>query len=110
MNGEIEPLINLLTAKYGWVSAMIGWMGAARLAFKFFSGRLQGRLTGLMVEAASGPDEDERQDWQRVLRSHWYRGMRFGLDLVASVKLPGLEEFLRARGMADSKSQIANSK
>lgn len=88
--------MNLLTGKLGWLSALITWMGAIRLAMKPFSAGFQARLTARMAEAANSQDPDEGHDWEAILRSRVYRVTAFFLDLVFSFKVPTWSDFKHA--------------
>lgn len=91
---QIQPLLDLLSAKFGWGPAFLGWMGAARLAIKWFSGGLQQRLTARLSEAAASSDTQDDADWEKILRSTWYRWGTFWLDLIFSLKLPTIATFV----------------
>lgn len=99
---QVQPLIDLLSARYGWLPAVMGWMSASRLAMKFFSTQLQAKLTELMAEAASDKDEANDRDWEAVLGARWYRVAAFTLDLVLSVKLPSISDFRKAKGPSNN--------
>lgn len=85
---HLQPLLDLLTARHGWLPAALGWMSALRLACKPISIWLQGALTELFafVQATNESEDDEFVD--AMLRARWYRVLAFLLDLLASVKLP----------------------
>jgi hypothetical protein len=104
MNDQIQPLLNLLTGKLGWLPTVVTWIGAARLAMKFFSAKLQAKLTARMVAAVTGPDPEEERDWETVLGKRWYRLVNFAVDLAFSVKLPTLADFLRLKSQGATKS------
>ena len=91
MNEQLQPLIDLLTGKFGWLATVLTWMSACRLALKPFSARIQQRMMAKMAEAAEDP-EDTR-DWESILHRRWYRTMAFALDLVFSFKLPTHADF-----------------
>lgn len=97
---SLQPLIDLLSARHGWIPAVLGWMSAIRLALKWFSGGLQERLTARLVEAAKSADTQDDADWEAILRARWYRWVSFWLDLVFSVKLPTYSLFLSTKPTA----------
>jgi hypothetical protein len=95
MNEALEPLVKLLGGRFGWMPTALGWMSAARLAMKFFNLRLQGWLTARMVEAVRSADAQEGNDLEALLRARWYRRLSFAVDLLFSVKLPAVGDYLR---------------
>jgi hypothetical protein len=84
---EIQPLLDLLGAKHGWVAAAVAWIGALRLALKPFGAGVA-RFVAAAVEfcRVAGPGEVSWMD--RVMHSVPYRMLAFLVDYVASVKLP----------------------
>ncbi|MDE2099096.1 MAG: hypothetical protein KGL39_17715 [Patescibacteria group bacterium] len=94
MTDPIQALFGTLEHRFPWLLLAIG---AARLVMKWFNGPLQARLTARMVAAATGPDSAETRDWALVLSARGYRVLAFALDLLFSVKLPTLADFLRLR-------------
>jgi len=83
---EIEPLMNLMAGKYGWLSGFITWVGALRLAGKFISRQLQIAMTRI-VQAKADPEL-----LSVVLNNRAYRLIAFLIDLFASVKLPNAKD------------------
>ncbi|MGO8675404.1 MAG: hypothetical protein ACLQVX_06000 [Limisphaerales bacterium] len=102
MNESVQPLIGLLGRKLAWLPHILAVIGAARLFCKWFSAQLQDRLTRLMAEAVADDDQAEERDWEVVLRARWYRIAHFTLDLVLSIKLPVLADFLRLKAQGKS--------
>jgi hypothetical protein len=100
MNESLQPLYSLLAGKLGWLPALMGWMAALRVAFKFVSGAVQTRLSSKLAEIAGENDADEIGWIEGVLRQRWYRVLAFLVDLVCSVKLPSLAMFDAARAKA----------
>ena len=97
---ELQPLIDLVKAHAPWVLTMLTMIGGARMVLKPFNKMLQDKLTAMMAAAAVSPDAEERNDWESVLHNRWYRILTFCLDLVCSVKLPVLADFLRLQTRA----------
>jgi len=91
---DLQPILAALSHKFLWLPVVIG---VARLLMKWFSGPLQQKLMARMVAAATGPDAEEERDWEAILGMRWYRVLNFSLDLVLSIKLPTLADFLRAQ-------------
>lgn len=94
---SIPQILTVLARKWTWLPMV---MGLARLGCKFWNAILQAKLTAMMVAAATGPDQKEIFIWENVLGWTPYRVVAFGLDLVLSVKLPTLTDFLHARDQA----------
>lgn len=85
---QIQPLLDLLTAKFGTVPAVLGWMSALRLACKPFSIALQellGRLFRFVQDTEEATDDEFVA---AMLQRRWYRVLAFLVDLLVSVKLP----------------------
>jgi hypothetical protein len=83
-----QPLLDTLTAQHGWMVCALAWIGALRTAFKPVSGRIAGYLERAIARVAETDDPADDLVLQRMLGSKWYRALAFGLDLVASIKLP----------------------
>ncbi|HSM84599.1 MAG TPA: hypothetical protein VLT16_00550 [Candidatus Limnocylindrales bacterium] len=94
---EVKPLFDFIRAHAPWLFTLMTLMGCVRLVLKPFNARLQAKLTELMVTAANSPDTELRKDWETVLHQRWYRILTFTLDLVLSLKLPVLADFLRVQ-------------
>lgn len=94
-----QDLLNLLTHRLVWLPVV---MGVARLIMKWFSGPLQARLAARMAQAATGGDQAEQHDWEEVLSTRGYRVLSFTLDLLFSIKLPTLWDFLREKTQGTS--------
>ena len=91
---ELQPLLNLLGGKFGWLPAVCGYITAFRVPLKFFSASIQKNLTTRMAAAATSADTEDRQDFDALLRARWYRVLNFTLDLVFSFKLPTHADFV----------------
>lgn len=85
---QIQPILDLLSAKHGWLAAVLGAMGTARLFAKPFSLALQSLLTRLFAFVHETADMDDDQFVAAMLRARWYRAIAFLVDYFASVKLP----------------------
>lgn len=85
---QIQPLLDLLTAKFGFMPSVLGWMAALRLACKPFSLALQS-LLGRVFRFVHDTEEAEDDEFiAAMLKRRWYRALVFLVDLIASVKLP----------------------
>lgn len=91
---ELQPLLDLLSAKYGWLPALLVWMSTVGSCFKLVSAQLQARMTDMLVSAAGDKDETEDSIWVKVLDAPAYRAFAFTLDFLLRVKLPRLSDFL----------------
>ena len=96
---ELQPLINLLSGKFGWLPALLGYMAAIRVPLKFVSARIQANLTARMAAAAASADPEEQKDFD-FLSARPYRVAAFLLDLVFSFKLPTHADFLKLHAAA----------
>lgn len=83
---ELQPLLELLEGKYGWLGSALAWMGALRLAAKFISNRLQSAMTRIVASKA------DPEFLAVVLNNKGYRLAAFLVDLFASVKLPSAKD------------------
>ena len=83
---EIQPLLELLEGKYGWVSTVVVWVGALRLTAKFVSHNLQVAMTRIVAAKA------DPEFLSVVLNNRGYRLAAFLVDLFASVKLPSAKD------------------
>lgn len=83
---ELDPLISLLSGKYGWLPEFVAWVGALRLAAKFVSSSLQRAMTRI-VQSKTDPEL-----LAVVLNNKGYRLAAFLVDLFASVKLPNAKD------------------
>jgi hypothetical protein len=85
---QIQPLIDLLSAKYGWLAAVLSAMGTARVFAKPFSLALQS-LLGRVFRFVHDTEEAEDDEFiAAMLRKPWYRAIVFVVDYLTSVKLP----------------------
>jgi hypothetical protein len=109
MNEAVTPLVNLLSAKFGWMPAVIGWVGALRFFLKFFNGKLQAFLTQRMAEAAASQDAEDDRDFEGLLSARWYRLTNFIVDLVFSVKLPTHADFIKLKNQQQNNTGEANT-
>jgi hypothetical protein len=94
MNSQIQPLLDLLSGHAGWLPQALVWIGALRLALRFFNERLLAWLTVKLAAAAQCPGGDADTVWHRVLGSKSYRVFAFTIDLLFSIKLPSLADYL----------------
>jgi len=90
---QLEPIISLLTGRFGWLSTVLTWAASIGFAVKLFSGRLQKRLTEILVDAATSPDTEDDLLWDRVLSNRYYKILAYTLDWSIRIKLPKLAEF-----------------
>ena len=90
---ELQPFIDLLALKHGWVGGVAAWIGTVRVPLKFISASLQGALTSALGKVAASPEQDDDALVLRVLGSKAYRLAAFLFDLLASVKLPTTATF-----------------
>lgn len=71
-----------LTGKYGWLLTVIAWIGVLRAAVKPLMVFIEA-----VVKATPGTADDEAI--ARFEAGPIYRWLVFGLDWIASIKLPG---------------------
>ena len=92
----LTPLIRALGFEDGWLIAAASWIATLRVAFKPFSIATQARLADVLARVVDSPEQDDDAIAIRLLTSRAYRLTAFGLDLLASVKLPGTADLRRA--------------
>lgn len=85
---ETQSLTDLLAAQWPWVSRVAVFIGVARLLIKPVGTWLQGVLTDAITKASLSLDPTDDTFIEEILRSRWYRALRFLVDLGCSVKLP----------------------
>jgi len=88
---EFQPLIDLLSGKFGWLTTVIVWIGALRVPMKIFNGWIQQTLTAFVARVAASPEQDDDEAVRRIIGSLPYRFIAFILDAVLSLKLPTAE-------------------
>jgi hypothetical protein len=84
----LQPILDLLAAKHGWITAVLGWMSALRIGIKPFSAALQNGFTRLFAFVHETAEADDDAFVAAMLKARWYRVIAFLFDLLASVKLP----------------------
>ncbi|MHB1308293.1 MAG: hypothetical protein ACYDC1_06300 [Limisphaerales bacterium] len=85
MTEEFQPLLDLLSARHGWVSAMITWVGVLRIPIKLVSAQA---LRGFDRAVASVRGTSDEAWVDRLLHARWYRVLAFVSDWLLSIKLP----------------------
>lgn len=83
---ELQPLLDTLAAKHGWIAGTLVWIGALRVVCKWFSARLQTAIENRLALVLQSPERIDRA--KQILNSRWYGALAFTLDLLISVKLP----------------------
>lgn len=78
----IAPLLDALGAKYGWVTAVVAWVGALRLCFKPL-------MTFLHSVAEATPTAKDNQLLEKAEASGAYKAILFAMDWLASIKVGG---------------------
>ncbi len=85
---ELQPLLDLLSAKHGWLASAVAWIGTLRVPLKLLQGKIQAVLSRVLAYVAETPEKDD-DDFVRRLLSWWpYRLTALLADAVLSVKLP----------------------
>lgn len=90
---ELQPLLDLLTAKYGWAATVIGWMGMLRIPMKLAQTWLQNTMTRLIQRVRETPDLEDDEMIKHLLSARWYRWLSLLMDVILSVKLPTAASF-----------------
>jgi len=85
---ELQPLLDVLTAKHGWLSAVLVWIGALRVICKWFSQRLQIAIEDRIAAVLASKSVADDYRVQRILDSTAYVWFAFAIDLLLSLKLP----------------------
>lgn len=96
---ELQPLIDLLSGKFGWLSTVFAWMGAMRVAAKPISAVLQDGAAKFIASAIESESDDDDRLAASILGSRTYRLLAFVLDWVASIKLPTLKQYREAAAL-----------
>ena len=94
-NSDWQPLLDLLSGKFGWLPTIIAWIGAVRVPMKLVSGWLQSTLTAFVARVAASPQTDDDAFLERVFGSIGYRFTAFLLDAALSLKLPTTDSLAR---------------
>jgi len=84
MNIDLTPIINALLAKYGWVTAVVTWLGVLRLINKPL-------FTILRAVAMATKTTKDEALIEKVESSTAYKWLEFFLDYVGSIKLDALK-------------------
>jgi hypothetical protein len=84
----LQPLLDTLAARHGWLACAMVWVGTLRTAFKPLSGEVAGLLDRAIARVVETEDTADDLMLQRMFGSAWYRALAFALDLIASIKLP----------------------
>lgn len=92
---EFQPLLDLLSGKFGWLPTVLIWIGALRVPMKLVSGALQNFLTAFVVRVAASPETDDDDKLRTLFGSIGYRFIAFTLDAALSLKLPTSESLVK---------------
>ena len=87
-NHSLQPLLDLLSGKLGWLPTALAWIGALRLPMKLAGDWLQRALTAFVNDVANSPESDDDSALRKILGSLPYRLSAFALDAIFSLKLP----------------------
>jgi len=80
MNIDLMPIINALLAKYGWLAAVVTWLGVLRLINKpLFT------IIKTITSATKTPKDDAVVE--KIETSKFWKLFEFVLDYVGSIKL-----------------------
>lgn len=94
---EINDLLNVLGANHGWVPAAVAWIGAMRLALKPFASAIQSKVMLVLVRIAESKEQDDDAWLESKLCHRGYRALVIAADVLASIKLPTHEQFLKLK-------------
>lgn len=83
-----SALLALLSGQFGWLPAVLAWMGALRVPMRLVSGWLQDKLTAFAQRIAESPELDDDEMLERITGKLWYRLLAYTIDVVFSLKLP----------------------
>jgi len=90
---EIQPIIDMLQARFPWLATLLITIGTLRIVLKFFSGWLQGLLTSALQRVVDTTEYDDDRLAESILASKIYRVIAFFIDLLTSIKLPTTDSF-----------------
>lgn len=85
---DMQPLIDLMSGKFGWFATLLAWIGALRLPAKLLQGWLQRLGTALVARVLASPEPDDDALLRRCLESLTYRVIALFADVLLSIKLP----------------------
>ena len=77
----LKPLADMYAFKSGFVSGVIVWMGSFRLLFK-------PAMEALQFYADKTPSTKDNEFLDKMKASSAYKWVSFGIDWIASIKLP----------------------
>lgn len=96
---EIQPLLDALTAKHGWIATIVTWTGLLRYAAHPFGAWLQTAMSKLIV--------NDPEAAVKFTTCKTYRVTAFLVDLICSVKLPSAKSVseLAAKAQAGANTE-----
>lgn len=92
---QIQPILDALRSRYGWVAALAAWLPGIMFLFRFMKPvnlRLQAALTRALVNASM--EKEDAYKWHdKVLVKGWYIAFCFLVDFMLTIKLPTHGDF-----------------
>lgn len=107
---DLQPITDLLTKKWPWLSAALVSMATFRLAVKVFSGHIQAFLTRLLSKVAESQDTDDDALVAKLLTHKGYRFLAFLIDLFLSIKLPTIYSFVALKTVTEMNEAAEKAK
>lgn len=92
---ELQPLIDLLSGKAGWLPTLLTWVAALKTASTFVEGKIARYAADKLNEFAASESEDDDQFLRDLFSNPAYRTGQVILLLIG-VRLPTLADLERA--------------
>jgi len=102
MNEQLQPLMDAMAGKSGWMLAISAWMAASRIVAKPLGAFIQDALSKLI---STNPDLAES-----IVRKSGFRLFAFFVDLIFSIKLPTHKTLIEQIQLAELEFQTAQLK
>lgn len=107
---EIRPILNLMEGKAGWLTTLITWIAAIKLASSLVEVRLNHWLCDRIDAVAASADQDDDEFLRGLFAKPWYRTTAVLLRFVG-LRLPVMADLERALALQNgNKPQPAQPK
>lgn len=93
---EIQPLISLLTGKFGWLPTLFAWLSALSMALGFVQKRIQDFNEKKLEHFAQSTNPDDDLFLTALLSAPWYRLAAFVAGFL-NFWLPTLSDYNREK-------------
>ncbi|MEI8289819.1 MAG: hypothetical protein WCH99_10125 [Verrucomicrobiota bacterium] len=93
---ELQPLLSLLSGKFGWLPTVVAWAGAIKLALAFFEVRFQHAAEDWLSRFAGSNNPDDDVFITKLLSSRGWRLAAFAARFL-NFWLPCLADYQREK-------------